>query len=142
LNSPDIKVPVKLTQSEADAVIPIFSDVINLDDFQLPVGWQILGWPIFKLGENESSISIEPILNESLNRTIEWHLKMGIPMERFINIQFRENGQILDEEMYYIDWYKKELHITRPNTHRTYRLLISVCTEYINNLIKDIYDLE
>ena len=142
LNSPDIKVPVKLQQSDADVVLPIFSDVINLDDFQLPVGWQILGWPIFKLGENESSISIAPILNESLNRTIDYHLKTGMPMDRFINIQFRENGQILDEEMYYIDWYKKELHITRPNTHRTYRLLISISPEYINNLIKEIYNLE
>jgi hypothetical protein len=142
LNSPDIKVPVHLHTSDADMVVPIFSDVINLDDFKLPIGWQILGWPIFKLGEHESSISIEPILNESLKRAIQYHLKTGIPIEKFLNIQLRENGQILNEAMYYIDWYRNELHITRPNTHRTYRLLISIATEYINNLIKEIYHLE
>jgi len=142
LNSPDIKRPVNIQAPDSDVVVPIFSDVINLDDFQLPIGWQILGWPIFKLGENESSISLEPILNLSIKSVIDYHLKMGIPMDRFISIQFRENGQILNEEMFYIDWYKYELHITRPNTHRTYRLLISVSTEYINNLVKELNGLE
>ena len=142
LNSPTFKKPVQIAPRQDKAVIPIFSDVINLSDFDLPVGWKILSWPIFKLSPNENRISLEPILNESLKGAIDHHLKFGIPMERFIQIQFRENGEIVRDEMYYIDWKNRELILGDPNIHRTYRLIITVSVDYINNLIKELYQLE
>lgn len=143
LNAPSIKKQVYLdTPADDMSIVPIFSDVIDLNDFHLPVGWSILGWPIFKLKEGESSISLNPILNQSLNAVIDYHLKFGIPMERFINIQFRENGEVINDEMFYIDWHTRELHILNPNMHRTYRLIITVSQDYINNLIKELYNLE
>lgn len=142
LNSPNIKKQVHIMSKEDLSIIPMFSDVINLDDFNLPMGWTILGWPIFKLDTNQNSISIDPILNQSLKSVIDYHLKFGIPMEKFINIQFRENGQVLNDELFYIDWAKRLLVLIRPNIRRTYRLIISVSYEYINNLVKYIYKLE
>jgi len=142
LNSPDMKKQIHIPTKNDDAIIPIFSDVINLDDFNLPVGWSILGWPIFKLKQGENSISIDNILNQSLRIVIDHHLKLGIPMERFIKVQFRENGQILNNELFYIDWVNRELILTNPNQRRTYRLIITVSHDYINNLIKELYQLE
>ena len=143
LNTPSIKRPVVVNTADDDkSIAPIFSDVINLDDFVLPIGWTVLGWPIFKLKPNENSISLKPILNQSLETVIDYHLRFGIPMEKFINIQFRENGQILPNEVFYIDWYRRELHLLHPNVHRTYRLIITVSADYINNLIKELYNLE
>lgn len=142
LNSPEFKKPIKIQAKDNLTIAPIFSDVINLNDFSLPVGWTILGWPIFKLNYNENSISIDDILNQSLRIVIDHHLKFGIPMDRFIKIQFRENGQILNDELYFIDWRERRLIITHPNYHRTYRLIVTVSHEYINTLIKDLYDLE
>ena len=123
-------------------IVPIFSDVINLDDFQLPIGWSVLAWPIFKLKDGEHDISLDPILNQSLLAVIAHHLEFGIPMERFINIQFRENGDVLPDEMFYVDWHDHILHVIDPDPHRTYRLIISVSHDYINNLIKNLYNLE
>lgn len=142
LNSPDFKKAINIPSRENLAVAPIFSDVINLNDFQLPVGWVILCWPIFKLNLNENSISLDDVLNDSLRRVIDHHLNFGIPMERFIQIQFRENGQILENELFFIDWANRKLTITNPNSHRTYRLIITISHEYINNLIKELYNLE
>jgi len=142
LNSPIFKKQTTVIPKEDLAIVPIFSDVINLDDFQLPVGWSILGWPIFKLKNDENSISIDTILNQSLRAVVDYHLQFGIPMERFIQIQFRENGQILNDELFFIDWKNRRLTLTNPNPHRTYRLIISVSHEYINNLIKELYNLE
>lgn len=142
LSSPNMKKPVVLAPKESQVIAPIFSDVINLDDFDLPIGWKVLTWPIFKLAPGESTISIESILNESLNAVIDHHLRFGIPMERFIKIQFRENGQILNDEMFFIDWSKRELTLVKPNPRRTYRLIVTVSTEYINNLLKELYNLE
>jgi hypothetical protein len=143
VTSPDLKKQVYINEPDEDmSVVPIFSDEIDLNDFYLPVGWSVLGWPIFKLALGESSISLEPILNNSLNAVIDYHLRFGIPMERFINIQFRENGQVLTNEMFYIDWHTRELHLMRPDMHRTYRLIITVSQDYVNNLIKELYNLE
>ena len=142
LNAPEFKKQTMIEVSNNMAILPIFSDRINLDDFALPVGWSILGWPIFKLGKNENGVSIDNILNQSLRVVIDYHLKFGIPMDRFIQIQFRENGEILNNEMYFIDWHTKRLSLSDPNPHRTYRLIITVSHDYINNLIKELYNLE
>lgn len=142
LNHPDLKKSINITSTDNQTIVPIFSDVINLDDFNLPVGWSVLSWPIFKLNENENSISIDNILNESLRVVIDHHLRFGIPMERFIKIEFRENGEVLNNEAFFIDWENRRLVIANPNYRRTYRLIISVSHEYINNLIKDLYNLE
>ena len=142
LNSPDIKKPVNILPEDDLAIVPIFSDVINLNDFDLPLGWSVLCWPIFKLGDNENSISIDNILNQSLRAVIDHHLKFGIPMNRFINIQFRENGEILNNELFYIDWRNRLLVLTKPNHRRTYRLIVTVSHEYVNNLVKELYHLE
>lgn len=142
LNSPDMKKQIHIPAKDNNTIVPIFSDTINLNDFDLPVGWTILGWPIFKLNQGENSISIDGILNQSLRVVIDHHLKFGIPMERFIKVQFRENGQILDNELFYIDWTNRELILSNPNYRRTYRLIISVSYDYVNNLIKELYQLE
>lgn len=142
LNSPNLKRPVVLKNTDSQTIVPIFSDVINLDDFDLPIGWQVLSWPIFKLNHGENSISLDPILNQSLKSMIDYHLKCGIPMERFINIQFRENGKILNNESYYIDWNTHKLIVLHPDYHRTYRLIITISADYINNTLKRLYNLE
>lgn len=142
LNSPSITSKVRIPSVDSGKVLPLFSDSINLDDFVLPFGWSILSWPIFKLKDGENSVSLQPLLNMSLEAVIDHHLRFGIPMERFINIQFRENGRILTDEAFFIDWSKRELIICEPNMRRTYRLIIMVSIDYINNLVKDLYNLE
>lgn len=142
LNAPDIKHHTVMNDTSDQTVVPIFTDSIDLNEINLPIGWSILSWPIFKLAYGENSISIDSILNNSLRAVIDYHLKMGIPMERFIKIQFRENGEILDTESFYIDWAQRILVLVHPNVRRTYRLIITVSHEYVNNLIKELYGLE
>lgn len=139
---PQLKHPKKIITSETDHIIPMFSDQINLNDFKLPLGWQIIDFPIFKLEIGEDNISFAPIMNQTLNTMIDYHLENGIPIQRFLDIQFRENGQILKNEEFYINWNDRTIHLIHPDTHRTYRLLITSNTDYINRLIKDIYNLE
>lgn len=142
LSAPAIEKQIIVPSHEDQVVIPMLTDTINLDDFQLPVGWKILSWPIFKLDHGSNSIDIDPILNESLRTVIDHHLRIGIPMEKFIQIQFRENGKILTNEAFYIDWGARRLYIANPNYRRTYRLIVSCSIAYINNLVKELYQLE
>ena len=142
VNAPEIKQPVIMESYDDESIVPLFSDMIDLEDFRLPVGWVLLSWPIFKLGPNESSISIDSILNDSLRTVIDYHLQFNIPIQSFINIQFRENGQILNDELFYIDWHERVLHLMKPDQHRTYRLIVMVANNYVNEMIKKLYNLE
>lgn len=139
LNHPELKRQVNINPMESDNIVPIFSDSINLNDFPLPAGWSVLSWPIFKLSPGENSISIDPILNDSLRTVIDYHLKMHIPIDRFLQIQFRENGEILSNEGYFIDWANRKLILNNPNPRRTYRLIVTTSVGYINELIKSLY---
>lgn len=145
LNSPMVQQQINIPMTSDDmnrAIMPIFSDSINLNDFDLPLGWKVYSWPIFKLKPDENKISIDNILNESLRSCIDYHLKVGLPMSKFIKIEFRENGQILNDELFYIDWMNRELVLLNPKPRKTYRLIITVSIDYINNLIKELYNLE
>jgi hypothetical protein len=142
ITHPELRKPQIMHAPPPEAIVPIFSDQINLNDFKLPRGWTILDFPIFKLGIGEKSVSISPLFNKSIDTIIDYHLKHGIPMGQFINIQFRENGSILSREEFYIDWRKKELFVIHPNTHRTYRLLVCINYDYMNTLLKEMHGLE
>lgn len=142
LNAPNINKPIMMADTSDPAITTLFSDNIDLDDFNLPVGWIVLSWPIFKLAQGETSIQIDSVLNQSLIALIDHHLRLGIPIERFLKVQFRENGSILSDERFYIDWHTKTLHIAIPDYRRTYRLIITTNPDYVNNMIKDIYNLE
>lgn len=144
LQTPLIENTINLSSIDdvGKAIVPMFSDYINLKDFDLPIGWKILSWPIFKLDKGENSISIDNLLNDSLRAMIDYHLKMGLPMDNFIKIQFRENGSILNDEMYYINWEERKLTLLHPNHHRTYRLIITASPLYINEKLKELYNLE
>lgn len=133
---------VEFEADEDELIVPLLTDQIDLKDFRLPIGWTIYSWPIFKLDYGEDSISLDPLLNDSLNFAIEHHLSLGIPMDQFIRVEFREHGVILNNERFWIDWKNRVLHVINPDCHRTYRLVISVSPEYINNLIKEIHGLE
>lgn len=144
INSPEFKkdINIHLDKDEDSLIAPMLSDQINLQDFRLPIGWTIYSWPIFKLNYGEDSVSLDPILNKSLNFAIDHHLGLGIPMDQFIRVEFREHGVILNDEKFWIDWKQRILHVIHPDCHRTYRLIISVSPEYINNLCKTMYELE
>ena len=142
VNHPNVRKSMLKSTEDFKNVSTIFSDWINLDDFVLPVGWVVLGFPIFKLKEGENEVSLEPLFNESIRTTIDYHVKHQMPMERFLNIQFRENGKILSDELFYIDWRNLKLKVLNPNPHRTYRLIITVSPDYINTTIKQVYNLE
>lgn len=140
LDHPNVRKTV-LEPKEQPKIFTIFSDEINLQDFYLPTGWVVLSWPIFKLKPGENSISIDSLFNESIRTVINYHLRASIPIERFLSVQFRENGRILDEG-FYIDWESRTLYLLHPNNHRTYRLIITISPQYINDMIKQLYNLE
>lgn len=124
--------------SPMDVIIPIFSDSFNEKDFPLAYGWVIHAKPICKLDWDEREISLDPILDESLNRILNFHLENHLNPELFISIKLRENREIIDDG-YYVDWKNRKLVFTTVNYTHTYRLIVALNRLYIQDMLTSLY---
>jgi hypothetical protein len=60
-----------------------------------------------------------------------------------IDIKVRKQGLLVRENKEYeIDWDKKIIKFKNQDTYHTFTILICINLEYVNQLIKDIYNLE
>jgi hypothetical protein len=121
-----------------DVIIPIFSDSFNEKDFPLAYGWVIHAKPICKLDWDEREISLDPILDQSLNRILNFHLENHLNPELFISIKLRENREIIDDG-YYVDWKNRKLVFTTVNYTHTYRLIVALNRLYIQDMLTSLY---
>ena len=130
-------------ENETSAIIPLFTDVLTLDDVDLPVGWQIVSSPSCRLEFSNDHVSLSSVINESIKLALQYHFERGIPIDQFFKIRVRKQGKLTQEGVDWIfDYNKYELYFFKQNTYFTYKIFIMVNVEYINNLIKDVYKLK
>lgn len=124
-------------------LIPVFTDVLLNEDVDLPMGWKLYASPSCRLENRNDSLSISTLLSSSIKTAIEFHLKRGIPLVEFFKIRVREQGKLLQEDVNWtFDPNTYELKFINCSTYYTYKILVMINVEYINNLIKDIYRLK
>ena len=128
---------------EDSSIIPVFTDVLTADDINLPMGWQLYASPSCRLEYENDSVCIEPLINDSIKAAIRYHIEHGIPMVEFFKIRVRKQGKLLYEGKDYL--YDPEtftIKFKSCNTYYTYKILIMLNIEYINNLVKEVYNLQ
>jgi len=127
------------------SIIPVFT-VSNIYDVNLPHGWNMYTAPMYKVEVDKvpDTMNISSLFNQSLVKTIAYHLEKGIPLSTFIHTTVMKDNTILDPTKgeYKIDFEKMELITYNTNKVSTYRLIIHVNTLYINNLLVDILRLD
>ena len=138
----------------------IFDDPLNLDDLSdknlvsvttpqevftdkaLPNGWNVYMAPMFEVDGPEVPyiLDFSVLLNFSLTEAIAYHKKFGIPLTTFMDIEVRKGARVMDPERneYKIDWDNLSLIVYNVTEKVDYRLILSVDTEYLNNLLADI----
>ena len=145
LFSPKIK-DMRSTEVPNDSMlIPIYADVFNYDDMHLAPGWSIYSHASYRLDNPNDVVDITPILAESIIKTMEYHIKNGIPLVNFIDIKVRKQGDLLQPGYdYTIDYNNRTVNFInqRGYTFYTYTIVIAIDSGYINTLIKEIYHLE
>ena len=145
LFSPKIK-DMRSTEVPNDSMlIPIYADVFNYDDMHLAPGWSIYSHASYQLDNPNDVVDITPILAESIIKTMEYHIKNGIPLVNFIDIKVRKQGDLLQPGYdYTIDYDNRTVNFInqRGYTFYTYTIVIGIDSGYINTLIKEIYHLE
>lgn len=131
----------KIDPSSSD-IIPVFTDVLLKEDLNLAQGWQLYTRAACRLDDGETNVDFSSLLNSSIKETIQYHLKNGLPMFDFIDIKIRKQGKPIHQGIDYdIDWNKLEIIFKNGEVYYTYSVCVCLNIEYINNLMKTIYNL-
>lgn len=108
----------------------------------LPNGWQIFTTPAFDIDSDERPYPLDfsVLLNTSLNEAVNYHIKNGIPLTTFMDIEILKNNRSMEIEKgeYEIDWNNLTVYIHNCDIVQEYRFILSVNTLYLNELLADI----
>lgn len=125
-------------------IIPIITPQKIYSNSTLPAGWNIYIAPAFDLSDYDGKppyiLDMNQLMNTSLNEAIRYHRENGIPLSTFMKIEVQKNGRTMDIKRgeYKINWDELKLEIYNCNTSKEYRLLLSVHTKYLNELLDNI----
>ena len=124
-------------------LIPVYTDILMKEDLILAHGWINHDRFGVRLGDPDDFVSFKQCLNQSIISCIAYHKDNGLPLDDLIDIKVRKQGKLAAyEEVYTIDWDKFEIYFHNQDTYHTYTVLICVNLEYINNLVKSLYNLK
>lgn len=127
----------------ATDIIPVFTDVIMREDLDLAQGWSLYNRAACRLESSEDTINIKEMMNSSILETLQYHLKNGLPLFDFIDIRLRRQGVPIHQGIdYEIQWDTLDIHFKNADTYHTYSINVCLNIEYINNLMKTLYNLE
>ena len=135
----------EMEEEFSNQMVPIFT-VTNLYDVEAPHGWNLYTSPMYTVEKDRQPFDLDfsILLNTSLTECIKYHLKHGIPIDTFISVNVMKGNKLMSEEIgeYKINWETLTLTTYNSNTSSTYRFIMHVNTQYINDLIKDLLELD
>ena len=136
----------KISIPDDSTLIPIFTDVIMEEDLQLAPGWKMFTHFSCQLEKRMDIVDFSSMLNQSIKECIKYHLKNGLPLLDMIDIKVRRQGDLLvPKKDYLIDFENLEIHFNnRDDSYLfyTYTIIISIDVLYINQLVKEIFNLK
>ena len=131
------------TYPEDTTIIPVFTDVILKEDLNLRQGWRLYNSATCRLDDGEDNVNINELLNDSIRKVMEYHKNNGMPYVEFLDLKVRKQGVILKEGIdYFIDYDNMNVKFKHQDTYYTYKFLVCINVEYINEFIKDIFNLQ
>lgn len=125
-------------------IVPTYTDVISTDDLFLPDGWNLFTNVSFQLEKSDDILDIRSSINTSIIEGIKYHLKNGLPLLDLVNIKIRKQGrELLENKDYNIDWNNLSIKFNvKDFNYYTFTLYFSINLEYLNTLIKSIFNLK
>ena len=128
---------------EDSSIIPVFTDIVLKEDLNLKEGWKLYTSASCRPEKSRDSINFDELLNDSIRKVMEYHRDAGLPYFEFLDIKVRKQGKIVHEGPdYVIDYDRMMIHLNNKDTFHTYKILICINIEYINDLISQIFTLK
>ena len=124
-------------------IIPVFTDVLGKEDVDLPIGWRLYASPSCRLEFPDDVVDISSQFNSSIRECINYHIERGIPLVEFFKLRVRKQGKLMEPgKDYFFDINDLTLHFINGSIFHTYKILIMINVEYVNNLVKSVYNLK
>lgn len=137
----DFDIPV--FKPEESELIPMFTDIYKKEDLMLNPGWDLYNRGSIILDTANDELCFEGMLNQSIIECMKYHFKNGLPLSNFIDIRIRKQGEPISEGTEYtIDWVNKKINFINQNTYSTFTIFICINIEYVNTLVKSVYNLK
>lgn len=137
------KTELPIIDAESDRVIPVYTDVISMEDINLVDGWQLHDRVSCRLEKEDDFISIENRLEESIKTCIKYHMSKNAPLIEFLDIRVKRQGELLTEGIdYFIDYNNMQINFKNQSTYYTYAIYTYINVEYVNNFIKNLLNLK
>ena len=133
-----------ITVPDDGSLIPIFTDVLMRDDFNIREGWSLFNSPMVML-ENykHDTVNFKKALNNSILTVVKMHRDRGVPIDQFIEIKVRQQGKLLRNGVdFIVNWDTLDIDFYKCTTFYTYKIMIYIDVKYINDLLKDEYGLK
>lgn len=107
-------------------------------------GWNLYCEPAYAVTSCPDIVDFKAMINDSLKTLIRKHKELNIPLDNLIKVHVLKDRHLLDPMKgdFTIDLENCILHTYKVSRLSTYRLIILVNTEYANEMIKTILDLE
>lgn len=125
-----------------DYILPMYTDVYAYEDINIKDGWVLYTAPSCKLEDRNDTVDIHALLNPSIRRILEYHLKNGIPVSELLEIKIRQQGKALDKNKFVIDYEKDKIYFIDCPVGYTYKIILYLNLRYTNNLIQELYNLK
>lgn len=133
----------ELQINQSATIIPMYTDEYIYEDYKLNEGWKMASRSSIKLDSNVVDvINISPILNSSVKTLIRYHIDHGIPLSHFVDIRIRKQGELIRKGIdYEFDFDTLDLIFNKGSLFSTYSIMVYVNIKYMNDFLKDIYNL-
>ena len=134
----------KLEMRDDSAIIPVYTDIIAREDYELGPGWNLYNRCAVRLDKKYDEVNFSQMINLSTTKLIDYHLENGIPLYELIDIRIRKQGKlIIHNKDYVVDYNEKKIKfLNKEYGFYTYTILISINTEYVNETIKNVFKLK
>ena len=128
--------------SDFASMIPVVTPQNYYTNKTMPNGYQVFTTPSFEIDTDERPYPLDfsVLMNTSLNEAIKYHKQHGIPISMFLDavVMKIDREMKMEDNEYYIDWENLTLYVNNCTPNTNYRFILSVNTEYLNNLLADI----
>ena len=134
----------KPTFSDDGSIIPIFTDVLLKEDWNLQTGWTQYNRATCGLSQKKDTINFSTLLSPAITAAIKHYTDRNYYVGEIVDIRIREQGRLMSPGTeYYVDFDKLDIHFNNDDYgYLTYTIMICINPEMINNLIKKEFKLQ
>lgn len=114
---------------------------------EIPPGWRVFSNPSYKITAEPPDpdiLDFSKLISPSIRRAINYHREMSMPLDNLISIFVLKDYTVLQPTNgdFLVDFEDLKLYTYKLNKTSTYRMLILINVNYINELIKDTLNME